>query len=79
MIESNRLVHRPWCWWCVCAEYCTSTVADERASITAASIWWGGEFVFVPSGAGSECAAAAGSLLSEWMEPVFFEKKKKIK
>lgn len=47
-----------------------STVADERVLITAASIWWGGEFVFVPSSAGSECVAAVGGLLSEWMEPV---------
>lgn len=38
-----------------------STVADERVLITAASFWWGGEFVFVPSSAGGECVAAVGS------------------
>lgn len=53
-----------------------STVADERVSRTAASIWWGGEFAFVPSSAGSECVAPVGCLLSEWME---YLKKKKSK
>lgn len=62
---------------CALLSFYTSTVADERASITAASIWRGGEFVFVPSGAGSEGAASVGSLLSEWTEPVFKKKKKK--
>lgn len=52
------------------AEFLRSTVADERVLITAASIWWGGEFVFVPSDAGGECVTAVGSLLSEWMVPV---------
>lgn len=47
---------------CALLSFYTSTVADERASITAASIWRGGEFVFVPSGAGSEGAASVGSL-----------------
>lgn len=33
--------------------------------------------MFVPSCAGSECAAAAGCLLSEWMETDLSFKKKK--
>lgn len=59
---------------CVCVYVCMhcrfsqSTVADERVLITAASIWWSGEFVFVPSSAGREFVAAVGSLLSEWLE-----------
>lgn len=53
---------------CVCA-LLSFAAAVEGVLITAASIWWGGEFVFVPSRAGCECVAAEGGLLSEWMEP----------
>ena len=56
---------------CVCiADFLQSTVADERVLITAASIWWGGEFVFVPSGAGGVCVCLlwVAYCLSGWSQ-----------
>lgn len=52
-----------------------STVVDERALLTAASIGWSSEFVFVPSSAGSECVVAVGCLLSELIGTVFYKEK----
>lgn len=50
---------------CVHCRFLQSIVSDERVLITAASIQWVSELMFVPHSMGSEFLAAVGSLFFE--------------
>lgn len=50
---------------CVHCRFLQSIVSDERVLITAASIQWVSELMFVPHSTGSESLAAVGSLFFE--------------
>lgn len=63
---------------CVHCRFLQSIVSDERVLITAASIQWVSELMFVPHSMGSEFLAAVGSLfLSRWIEYIYISKYKK--
>lgn len=64
---------------CVHCRFLQSIVSDERVLITAASIQWVSELVFVPHSTGSEFFGCCGELvfLSRRSEYIYISKYKK--